>query len=91
MTRLQSELEIVSARNREIDARLQALEPALRAAATGDPGLAVEPENRELVLSAPPPAVSVQPPTQASDPPAPAVQFERIVSPDGKVTYSKRR
>ena len=91
MSRLQSEIDIVSARSREIDARLQALEPALRAAATGDAGLPVEPEDRELVLSAPPPAVLVQPPAQSSEPPAPAVQFERIVSPDGKVTYSKRR
>ena len=69
MSRLQSELDIVSTRSREIDARLQALEPALRAAATGDAGLTVDPRTGELVLSAPPPAVLVQPPAQSSEPP----------------------
>jgi hypothetical protein len=91
LARMQRELETVSARARAMDARLQAFDPALGAAAATS--LDVPPEGGEVVLSAPPPAVAVQPPKPAPSrsPPEPSVQFERIISPDGKVTYSKRR
>ncbi|HJS41576.1 MAG TPA: hypothetical protein VJ763_09280, partial [Sphingomicrobium sp.] len=71
--------------------RLQALGPALGEAAARGADVDASPQGGEVVLSAPPPAVAVQPPNPDRSPPQPSAQFERIISPDGKVTYSKRR
>jgi uncharacterized protein YukE len=93
MARLQRELETVSARARSMDERLQALDAAAGETAAIGADRATSPDGGEVVLSAPPPALSVQPPAPADGPaaPEPSAQFERIISPDGKVTYSKRR
>ncbi|TPM03772.1 hypothetical protein FJ960_14980 [Mesorhizobium sp. B2-3-11] len=81
--RLEEQVAKLTGENRDMAGRLQALGEA------GDPaGIVAEPSN-EIVLSAPP----QQPKEVRPEPVRPAnpVQFERIVSPDGKVTYSKVR
>jgi len=93
MGRLQREVDTVSARARAMDERLQALGSLPAAGAIKGADVDASPEGGEIVLSAPPPpAVAVQPPPAAKPSlPEPSVQFERIISPDGKVTYSRRR
>ena len=91
MARLQRELETVSARSRAMDARLQALDAAAGTTAAIGADRDVSPQGGEVVLSAPPPPAPVKAPEPAAGQPEPSVQFERIISPDGKVTYSKRR
>ena len=87
ISRLQKDLETVSAHYRDNATRDQTLD----AVPQGDEGTSVELEDAEIVLSAPPPEIQGQPATQTPQPRAREVRFERIESSDGKVTYSKRR
>lgn len=82
-TQLENQVAKLTGENRDMAERLQAASEA------GDTALAAPEPSKEVVLSAPPP-----PPKEVrSEPVRPAnpVQFDRIVSPDGKVTYSKVR
>ncbi|WP_027145829.1 hypothetical protein [Mesorhizobium sp. WSM3626] len=81
--RLEEQVAKLTGENRDMAGRLQALGEA------GDPAVMVAEPSNEIVLSAPP----QQPKEVGPEPVRPAnpVQFERIVSPDGKVTYSKVR
>ncbi|MER9410406.1 MULTISPECIES: hypothetical protein [unclassified Mesorhizobium] len=80
---LEKQVAKLTGENQDMNERLQAVSEA------GDNVLAAPEPPREIVLSAPP----SQPKEVRSEPARPAnpVQFERTVSPDGKVTYSKVR
>ncbi|WP_155922394.1 hypothetical protein [Mesorhizobium sp. L103C131B0] len=82
-TQLENQVAKLTGENQDMAERLQAVSEA------GDPVLSTPEPPKEIVLSAPPP----QPKEVRSEPARPAnpVQFERTVSPDGKVTYSKVR
>ncbi|MER8745982.1 hypothetical protein NKH54_23275 [Mesorhizobium sp. M1004] len=78
---LEKQVAKLTGENQDMAGRLQALGEA------DNPAVIVGEPPKEIVLRAPPP----QPREVRSEPARPAnpVQFERTVSPDGKVTYSK--
>ncbi|ESZ56381.1 hypothetical protein X728_27645 [Mesorhizobium sp. L103C120A0] len=80
---LEKQVAKLTGENQDMAERLQAVSEA------GGAVLDAPEPPREIVLSAPP----SQPKEVRSEPARPAnpVQFERTVSPDGKVTYSKVR